>query len=273
MLAPRYWGVHLLALAALAVAVSLGLWQYDAFQAHRAEEARDLTLGEPRPLTEVMGPDDPFPARSVGQPVVVAGSWVPDGTVFVSGREDAGRDGFWVATPVAVDQPAAAAEDAPALYVVRGWTEDPDAAPPAPTGEVELVGWLQPTEGTGEMDADRSDDVLPQLRTADLVQHVDQDLYGAYAVVADRVAPGDWPVGPDAVNPGSAGLEPAALEQLPEVPGSTGLRNLLYAIEWWVFGVFAGYIWWRYVRDVTEQRAAAQAVARSTDDHPVPSGS
>ena len=33
-----------------------------------------------------------------------------------------------------------------------------------------------------------TDDVLPQVRTADLIQHVDQDLYGAYAV-ARRPSP------------------------------------------------------------------------------------
>ena len=29
----------------------------------------------------------------------------------------------------------------------------------------------------------------------------------------------------------------------------TALRNLLYAVEWWVFGAFAAFIWWRWVRD------------------------
>ena len=32
------------------------------------------------------------------------------------------------------------------------------------------------------------------------------------------------------------------------------MRNLLYALEWWVFGGFAVFIWWRYVRDVTTAR-------------------
>ena len=27
------------------------------------------------------------------------------------------------------------------------------------------------------------------------------------------------------------------------------MRNLLYGIEWWVFGGFAVLIWWRWLKD------------------------
>ncbi|MDP3890036.1 hypothetical protein, partial [Nocardioides sp.] len=43
--------------------------------------------------------------------------------------------------------------------------------------------------------------------------------------------------------------EPATLDQLPEVGRFTSVRNLLYGIEWWIFGLFAAFIWWRWVRD------------------------
>ncbi len=201
MLAPRYWGVHLLAVVLTAAAVGLGVWQYDAWQARRAAEAQDLTRVEPVGLRSVIGPDDPFPGNRIGQPVILGGTWVPDGTVYVSGREQDGREGYWVVTPLAIT----GAHD-PAIPVVRGWVTDPGRAPAPPTGYGELVGWLQPPEGTGEADADPRDDVLPQLRTADVIQHVDQDLYGAYAVVADRAAPGKWPVGDRATNDGTTGL-------------------------------------------------------------------
>jgi len=29
----------------------------------------------------------------------------------------------------------------------------------------------------------------------------------------------------------------------------TSVRNFLYALEWWVFGGFAVYLWWRWCRD------------------------
>lgn len=257
-LAPRFWAVHLLALVLVGVAGLLGYWQYDAWQERRAAEAADLTRLEPVPLDDALGPDDPFPGDRIGQPVVIAGEWVPDGTVLVSGREQDGVTGYWAVTPLAVGGPGD-----PAIPVVRGWTASQEAAPEPPTGPAELVGWLQPPEGSGEADPDPTDDVLPQVRIADLVQHVDQDLYGAYAVIADEVAPGAWPVGADAVNPGTEGLEQATLQQLPDAGRFTAARNLFYAIEWWVFGFFAAFIWWRYLQD-------ARAAETPADD-PVPS--
>ncbi len=155
--------------------------------------------------------------------------------MFVSGRQQGGVDGFWVATPLTQGDSA--------LYVVRGWVEDPDQAPPVPAAPAAITGWLQPTEGTGAVDSDRSDAVLPQMRTADLVQQVDRDLYGAY-VVAQEPGPG---------------LEPATLDQLPPVGAFTSVRNLLYAVEWWVFGAFAVFVWWRYVRE--EHATATASVA------------
>ncbi|MCD4523697.1 SURF1 family protein [Nocardioides sp. cx-173] len=227
-LTPRMIGAHLLALVCVGIAGGLGVWQFDAWQRTRAAEAKDLTQVEPVPLTDVMGSDDPFPPGYVGHPVEVSGTWLPDSTVFVSGREVDGVEGFWVVTPLAVGD-----ADAPALPVVRGWSPTTEDVPAPPTGTADLVAWLQPTEGTGQVDDDPRDDVLPQMRTGDLVQHVDQDLYGAYGVATEPLD----------------GLEPGTLEQLPSPGSLTGLRNFLYALEWWVFGAFAAFIWWRYVRE------------------------
>ncbi|MCD4533095.1 SURF1 family protein [Nocardioides sp. cx-169] len=227
-LTPRMIGAHLLALVCVGIAGGLGVWQFDAWQRTRAAEAKDLTQVDPVPLTDVMGSDDPFPPGQVGHPVEVSGTWLPDSTVFVSGREVDGVEGFWVVTPLAVGD-----ADAPALPVVRGWSRTTEGVPAPPTGTADLVAWLQPTEGTGQVDDDPRDDVLPQMRTGDLVQHVDQDLYGAYGVATEPLD----------------GLEPATLEQLPSPGSLTGLRNFLYALEWWVFGAFAAFIWWRYVRE------------------------
>ena len=78
----------------VAAAVWLGAWQYDAWSTRRADEARDVTRQEPVPLDSAIGPDDAFPGDRVGAPVIVAGTWVPSGTLYVSGREHEGRDGL-----------------------------------------------------------------------------------------------------------------------------------------------------------------------------------
>ena len=87
-------------------------------------------------------------------------------------------------------------------------------------------------------DDDPTDDVFPEIRVADAVQRVDVDLYSAYVVAR---SPAD-------------GLEAAELEALPEPGRFTGVRNLLYAFEWWVFGAFAAFIWWRWRQDATRPR-------------------
>lgn len=236
LLAGHLLGVHLLAVVLVAAAGWLGWWQVEAWQDRREAEASDLTRMAPAPLTDVMGPDDPFPGDQVGRPVTGTGEWLRAGTFFVAGREHAGREGYWVVTPLDLGEAA--------VLVVRGWSQDPSA--PVPRGPVDLVGWLQPTEGaTGLVDEDPSDDVLPQLRVADAVQRVDTDLFGAY-VVLDA-----------ARTPLEPGLEPADLAALPEVGRFTAVHNLLYGVEWWFFGAFAAFIWWRHVRDVLAEQDPA----------------
>ncbi|WGY02189.1 SURF1 family protein [Nocardioides sp. QY071] len=250
----RLWGAHLLGLVCVSVAVGMGAWQYDAWQARRDAERVDLTHAEPVAMTDLIGPDDPFPTAGLGRPVELRGTFLPEGTVLVSGRTGAkGADGDWLVTPITVGD-----ADAPAVPVVRGWVPagtDLASLPAPPTGEVDLLGWLQPPEGSGQADDDPRDDVLPELRIADLVQRVDQDLYGAYVVAEE-------PLAADA----AAGVDGATLDQLPEASRFTGLRNILYAIEWWVFAAFAAFLWFRYVRDATSERDLEEADAEAGED-------
>ena len=246
VLAPRLLLLHLLALVAVGAAVGLGLWQLDAWQTRRDAEAADLADARALPLQQVMGPDAPYPADAIGRPVELAGEWVPESTFYVSGRRLDGRTGFWAVTPLAVCDTDCA--KAPAMLVVRGWTPDP-AAPP-PRGRVDLTGWLQPPEGSGRQDPDPADDVLVELRVADAIQRVDQDLYGAYVIQRTaEPAAGGTGTSPGTSTGADASLEPVTPDSLPEPETFTALRNLLYALEWWVFAAFALFVWWRWVRD------------------------
>lgn len=234
LLTGRILAGTVLAVVLVAIAGSLGAWQLDAWQARRAAEARDLTRLDPVPMAEVIGPDDPFPGQDVGRPVDVRGTWLPDSTFFVAGREGEEGEGYWVVTPLRTGEDTA-------VLVVRGWSPDPEAPPV--TGQASLTGWLQPPEGaTGLVDDDPGDDVVPQLQIADAMQRVETDLYSAFVV-------GQEP---------TAGLERAELAALPEVGRFTALRNLLYAFEWWVFGAFAAFVWWRWIRDEQAVTAATQ---------------
>lgn len=256
-------GAHLLALVCVTVAGLLGYWQLESWQAQRTAEARDLTGATPVPLDDVLGPDDGFPGADVGRPVSVRGTWLPEQTVYVADRDrtdgDAGgtgdEPGYWVLTPVTTGTGSV-------LPVVRGWTAEVGSAPAPASPEADLTAWLQPSEGPGvpleAPDAAR-EDVLASVRVADLAQRVDADLYSGYAIA--QQPDGDL-----------AAVTPA---QLPQPDRFTGLRNLLYALEWWVFGAFAAFIWWRFVRDageaarVAQASAAAPAAGRDAEDDPV----
>lgn len=242
LLAPRLWGLHALAVLATTAAVLLGIWQYDAWGSRRDDQATTLADAKALPLSRVMSADDPFPGQAVGQPVELQGRWLPRSTLYVADRELHGQRGVWAVTPVEVcaeDTDSTSCAGAPAVLVVRGWTPTAQGAPAPPTGPVRVTGWLQPGEGSGVTDPDPTDDVIPQLRIADAIQHVDQDLYGGYVIAKTPTAPAL-----EAVTPGS----------LPKPETFTALRNLLYAIEWWAFGGFAVFIWWRWCRDELERR-------------------
>lgn len=211
---------------AVAAATGLGVWQLHVWEAARAHESRDLSNATPVALSGVLGPDDVLTNADLGRPVRFTGTWMGANTMYVSDRRSAGRTGYWVVTPVRVGQSA--------VPVVRGWSARPHAS--HLRGEVRITGWLQASEGTGAVDKDPRDDVLPEMRIASMVEHVDVDLYSAY-VVSRSGGPGLRAVGPGSV---------------PEVSGTTALRNLLYAVQWWLFAGFAVYIWGRWCLESLE---------------------
>jgi cytochrome oxidase assembly protein ShyY1 len=225
----------------------LGVWQLGVWRDHRTDAATDRTKATPVTLEHALGPDQPFPSADVGRPVTMTGHWLPADTVFVRGKAQGGHSGYWMVTPLSVTSTGSA------LPVVLGWLTDPKSAPTAPAGGASLTAWLQPSDdGTGTVDDDDSDDVVPELSTADLVQRVDQDLYDGYGVARGGVA----------------GLPQAELPKLPDAGWSTALRNLLYAFQWWVFGGFAVLMWWRWLTEavaVAEGTAVEEAEKSSED--------
>jgi len=239
--------LHLAAVLAVLATVLLGRWQLHAWQDHRQDRSLALVHAPARPLETVIGRDDPFPAASVGQPVTFSGRWLPGTTVFVSDRPARSRQGYWMVTSLATcgARDAVACPHPSAVPVVLGWAPRPSAAPAAPRGAARVTGWLQPGEAS-EPDSDPGDDVLPALQIGDLVQRVHQDLYSAYVILS---APATARAGLVAVTPAS----------LPKAPTFTAVRNLLYGIEWWMFGGFAVFLWWRWCRDEVAARLPSEA--------------
>lgn len=241
--------LHLGLVVSVVATAMLGWWQLGAWQSHREDRVAALAGARPVPLDSVLGADDPFPPPDAGRPVTIAGEWLTDETVVVTGRIQHGDVGRWVVTPLAVCEAPPCSEDASVVPVVLGWTGDPDAGRPSPpSGPADIVARVQPAEQDDAVDEDVTDAVLPSLRIVDFVQRLDQDLYSGFAILD----------GPARLR---GDLERVSPEALPSPPTSTGLRNLLYAVQWWIFGLFAILVWWRWVRD---ERTTARSERAAT---------
>ncbi len=116
---------------------------------------------------------------------------------------------------------------------------------PAPST---LVGWLHVGEAAGATGL--PDGQTDAISPAELVNRWGGPIYTGYLVL-ESVDPGPGPrSGPD-------GPEP--------VPGAGGVdwRNLGYALQWWMFGIFAVALWWRMVGDEASVQAEAAEEAGS----------
>jgi cytochrome oxidase assembly protein ShyY1 len=226
-----------LLVVAVVACVLLGRWQLHVWQGHRADNSASVTRESAVPLDDLLGPDAAFPANGVGRPVVVQGRWDPTHTVYVADQDHDGRTGVWAVTPVVTATGSA-------IEVVRGWAPAPAQAAAAPSGTAALVGLLQPSDDSGALDDNRHDDVIPELSVTALLPRAPYDLYGGYVVATDRGVPGGA-----TPSTGMSGLVAVTADHLPGADAATGLRNFLYAIQWWIFGAFAVFVWWRWVQE------------------------
>lgn len=234
---PRMLGMLALFLAAAVACGLLGAWQLDRAR-ERGEAAQvarqaELAAADPVPLGSVLAPQTAFPGDLVGRKVSVAGTYEPAGQLLVAGREHDGTTGSLVLTPLRVGT----GDDAAVLPVVRGWLPAGVAADEPPAGPVTLVGYLQAGESAGAGIAGTTTDAISP---AELLHVWTGPIWTGYLVLATS-------------DPAQSSA-PALLG--PPTPTQTGpnLQNLLYALEWFVFGGFAVFLWWRTVLDEAHGR-------------------
>jgi len=232
---PRWLALLVVVLAAATGMSLLGQWQLERARerGRLAQAARDVRR-PPAPLDQVLTARRPFPVAALGRRVVAEGTWDGGGQLLVAGRELDGRNGLWVLTPLRL-------ADGSAVPVVRGWVpagSDPAAAPPAP-GPVGVTGVLQPSEPPVDRAPGRTSGLpagqIDRVDVVDLVNRWPYPLLTGYLVLqSEQPAPAGPVPRPVTVRPPPAGL---------------ALRNLSYAVQWWLFAGFGLFLWWRMVRD------------------------
>lgn len=254
---PRSVGLFIVMIVAVAACVRLGLWQLGVAQDDGRRAAVAVAADLPRePLAEVTRPHAPFEADLSNRQVSVRGRYVAERTIVVVDRRLDGRDGSWALTPLKTRDGTVA--------VLRGFVEgSPSLRPPLPpSGTVEVLGTLGPTESPrpgGPLPA-------PQRRSIDLAELVNEwpgDLYNVVLLASDErrigAAGASDAVDVDAAAAGLIRVPP------PKREASLNLKNAAYAIQWWIFGLFAIWMWWKMMR--AESARPGQSVAPREEAH------
>ncbi|WP_063842740.1 SURF1 family protein [Sphaerimonospora mesophila] len=257
LLAPRLVALHLLVIGVLVSFTMLGRWQLGVFEA----SGKPILAADPAPVavTELTQAGRHIPADAVGRQVTATGTYDASGQLLVAdrmadvsapgGRAAKGR-GFWLLTPLRL-------ADGTLVAVVRGWVSSPeDPAVAVPAGTVTVSGRLRPAEPTNAVQ--RSSQTLPAgqvatVSTGELINvWTDAPLRDGFVVATAQ--------------------EPASQAKHVVVqPPTEGVgltwRNLAYAVQWWVFALFAVYMWFHFVRDdVRAARAARTGTAQETPE-------
>lgn len=227
LLSGKWVALSLLVLICVASFSWLGSWQWS--RAHPAT-TQPTANQEPVSLREVHTPGQPVSADAVGQNVRATGKYRSDEQLLVPGRtvgEASDAVGFWVLTPLIL-------ADGSVLPVVRGWVSSVDSVESSTVaGRVVVTGFLEPTED--ETQRAGLADVLPAgqisaVSSAELLSLWQGDQYEGF-VLLQRQRP-------------EASITPVVVDTESAEAGFS-LQSFAYAIQWWLFAVFAVFLWWR----------------------------
>ncbi len=240
----RWLGFTAFLVVMIGLCLVLARWQWGRYQQRSAQNDRlDAALAaSPVPLDALVAarrPDEPpvdLPRELEWRTVVATGDLDPTRQVAVRRRPLDGRNGFWIVTPLITDLGV--------VLVNRGWVaargdarSTPEVVDP-PAGPVTIEGRLRPVEH---------------------VQRDDPPSGQAWAVDPEVLLGTDPAPRYDAYVDLRASQPPVAegLVTLPD-PGHRGLNNLVYSVQWVVFGAVGAFGWWRLLRsEARRQRAGA----------------
>ena len=247
LLTPRWLAAAVLAIAAALVMVRLGEWQLHRYEERHAINTRIDAADSTKavPLTSVVAPPTaagkagPAPGKSVAwTKVTFSGQYDPSREIQARGRTVNGDVGFEILTPLLLS-------DGGGVLVDRGWVPAPDAGalaaptvPPAPTGQVTVVGQVHLSESRptpiehrdGRLDTRR-------ISVPRLAEQMPFPVYGAYILVTGQTPAND-----------------PAFSEIP-IDHEDDWQNAGYTVQWWLFACMALYAYVYYARKEVQLRA------------------
>ncbi|GAA4232885.1 cytochrome oxidase assembly protein ShyY1 [Streptosporangium album] len=249
LFSPRALVLHLLAIGALVVCGLLGRWQLGVFE----DSGRPHATRDPAPVAvgTLTQPGKRMTSDAAGRQVTAEGTFESSRQLLVAERDG----GLWLLTSLDLG-------DGTSVPVVRGWVpraDDPATAVPA--GTVTVTGRLQLSEATDSVQ--RRIRQLPQgqvmtVSSAELINLWRGAKLRDGFVVATAQSPAP-----------AVAARPVSMPPPTEAGGLTW-RNLAYAAQWWIFGLFSVFMWWHFVRDFLRSRMAARDQEREKDSGPEP---
>jgi cytochrome oxidase assembly protein ShyY1 len=249
LFSPRWLGFHLLVIVGIVTMVNLGFWQLRRLDERKGfnAEVSERIADPPAPLDDVLTPGTD-PDRVEWRSVTARGTYLPDEQFLVVNRSQDGIGGTMVATPMQL-------ADGRVLVVERGFEPGTTAPPAAPTGTVDVVGRLRPSEErhTGQL-SDPSEGELREVQRIDIAR-LSPQLPGPpvpmyVELTASRPAePTPYPA-------------PVTLPELTEGP------HLSYAVQWFIFSAAVVVGWVLAVRKSlrTRRRGGPPPAAAATPE-------
>lgn len=211
---------------AAVVMCGLGLWQLQVFTDQGNASAQARAQQAPVPLLDFVAADGSV-GDVYGKPTIVSGHYLADQQERVLGEDG-------VVRVLSALQLA----DGRVLPVVRGTIAPGLEAPAPPTGERTETGIFMPSE-PGVDAPTTSGYTLGSVRLPQLAQVWEQPLLPGFITL-------------DAAESTGQGLSPATVK-LPEGEGSW--RNSGYALQWWVFALFALGMAWKIAHSMGKRGA------------------
>ena len=237
----RAWIVLLAALLTVGVTARLGFWQLDRAAQKTALQAARETQGRLRALAGAeLAREAPAAVAQWHRKAVVQGVWLADVTVYLDNRPMSGRTGFFVVTPLRLD-------DGQAVLVQRGWLprEQLDRTHLAPyrtdAGPVRISGRIAPSPSRlYQLGAAASGAIRQNLDLSAYALEIRQPLLPLVIVQDDA----------------DATVGDGLLRQWPQ-PASDVHKHYGYAFQWFGLSVLATtlYVWFQLIRP--RRRAAA----------------
>jgi len=213
-------------LLALASTGALGVWQYT--RAHRADIRTQVVAADAIDVSRAVSLGEYLPEAMYGHQVLATGRLDCSRGFTVSNRL---IKATWLICPlIRADQPM--------IAVALG---ESTAASWIGINEVTVTGRMQPAQDATQLPAlYEPASRIDYYNTDDAVHRWQSDVLDGFVAV-ESVTLSDGGATPAFIR------IPASRWVLP--PVGIELRNLFYAWQWWLFAVFAVFLWLRYLRD------------------------